>query len=172
MPFKAYAYKSLQSSLSYLVKIQFTRTWLHLWKNCKLVGKNGFNVTTSNGIIINVKVAISVACDIPASRKVCGFLSHNASLGCNKCYKNFSDNNCSVLSDASSSLRNKQLHLEHLDEFYDAKTKSDMKRIEKKYGVRFSVLTTLSYFNPLRLRLLMQCIIFILAHQNTCSSCG
>ena len=30
-----------------------------------------------------------VACDIPAPRKVCGFLGHRAKLGCNKCYKAF-----------------------------------------------------------------------------------
>lgn len=39
---------------------------------------------------IRVRAALScVACDIPASRKVCGFLSHNAILGCNKCLKIF-----------------------------------------------------------------------------------
>ena len=29
------------------------------------------------------------ACDLPAGRKVCGFLSHSASLGCSKCLKLF-----------------------------------------------------------------------------------
>lgn len=39
---------------------------------------------------VTVKLALTcVACDIPASRKVCGFLGHKASLGCNKCYKKF-----------------------------------------------------------------------------------
>ncbi|XP_062513401.1 uncharacterized protein LOC134189178 [Corticium candelabrum] len=33
---------------------------------------------------------LCVACDIPASRKVGGFLSHSARLGCNKCLQNFS----------------------------------------------------------------------------------
>ena len=32
---------------------------------------------------------LCVACDIPASRKVCGFLGHNANLGCSKCLKRF-----------------------------------------------------------------------------------
>ena len=37
-----------------------------------------------------IKLALScVTCDIPASRKVCGFLSHNAALGCNECLKRF-----------------------------------------------------------------------------------
>ena len=30
-----------------------------------------------------------VSCDIPVTRKVCGFLGHNSRLGCNKCYKQF-----------------------------------------------------------------------------------
>ena len=30
-----------------------------------------------------------VACDIPAGRKICGFLGHNARLGCSRCLKEF-----------------------------------------------------------------------------------
>ena len=33
---------------------------------------------------------------IPASRKVCGFLGHNARLGCNKCYKEFLSENVTL----------------------------------------------------------------------------
>ena len=33
---------------------------------------------------------LCVACDVPAGRKVCGFLSHSAAKGCSKCYKTFS----------------------------------------------------------------------------------
>ena len=29
---------------------------------------------------------LCVACDLPAGRKVCGFLNHTANLGCSKCY--------------------------------------------------------------------------------------
>ena len=35
---------------------------------------------------------LCVACDIPASRKVCGFLGHSATLGCSKCMKAFPGN--------------------------------------------------------------------------------
>ena len=34
---------------------------------------------------------LCVACDIPASRKVCGFLGHSATLGCSNCMKQFQD---------------------------------------------------------------------------------
>ena len=54
------------------------------------------------GVVLPVKVAgktmhicvrlalTCIACDIPASRKVCGFLGHAACLGCNKCLRKFS----------------------------------------------------------------------------------
>lgn len=39
---------------------------------------------------VNIHIALScIACDIPASRKVSGFVGHNASLACNKCLKKF-----------------------------------------------------------------------------------
>ena len=37
-----------------------------------------------------VKCALlCVSCDIPAGRKVCGFMDHNARLGCSRCSKSF-----------------------------------------------------------------------------------
>lgn len=33
---------------------------------------------------------LCVACDLPAGRKACGFLSYNAKLGCSRCWKIFS----------------------------------------------------------------------------------
>ena len=39
----------------------------------------------------NVKCALLCrSCYLPAGRKVCGFLSYNARLGCSKCLKEFS----------------------------------------------------------------------------------
>ena len=50
----------------------------------------GFKVSSPHGIPVTNKFAPScVACDIPASRKVSGFLGHSAALGCSKCLKNF-----------------------------------------------------------------------------------
>ena len=36
-----------------------------------------------------VRCALCCTCDIPAGCKVCGFLGHNARLGCFKCLKQF-----------------------------------------------------------------------------------
>ena len=39
----------------------------------------------------NIRCALlCVACDLPAGRKACGFLSYNAHLGCSHCWKRFS----------------------------------------------------------------------------------
>ena len=50
----------------------------------------GILMQTPQNISLVVRAAlICVACDIPAARKVCGFMSHNALLGCSKCLKQF-----------------------------------------------------------------------------------
>ena len=67
---------------------------------------------------------LCVACDIPAARKVCGFLGHMAKLGCSKCTKVFdissetghicfSDSD--VGEDLESPLRNETDHREQAD---------------------------------------------------------
>ncbi len=48
----------------------------------------GVEITSCAGALVLVRCALlCVACDIPASRKVCGFLGHSAVLGCSKCLK-------------------------------------------------------------------------------------
>ena len=73
--------KTINSFLKPLIYeiYEINHAWLH-----------DIEVSSNDCIPINVKVALScVTCDIPASRKVCGFLSHNAAMGCNKCLKSF-----------------------------------------------------------------------------------
>ena len=36
-------------------------------------------------------ILLGVCCDLPAGRKVCGFVGHNANKGCTKCYSTFSE---------------------------------------------------------------------------------
>ena len=56
----------------------------------KLAWEKGIQLTIANGTTVNFRVALTcVSCDIPASRKVCGFLGHNARYGCTKCMKAF-----------------------------------------------------------------------------------
>ena len=76
---------------------------LPLVQELKAFYTDGLSVLTPQGIPVTIRLALScVACDIPASRKVCGFLSHNANLGCNKCYKRLSDNSSGLLYDRSN----------------------------------------------------------------------
>ena len=53
-----------------------------LWKGVLLKNRNG------NATVIRAAL-ISCSCDIPASRKLCGFVGHNASHGCSKCLLHF-----------------------------------------------------------------------------------
>ena len=56
---------------------------LDLWK--------GVSLKVSNGGFATFRCALlGVSCDIPAGRKVCGFLGHSANLGCTRCLQNFS----------------------------------------------------------------------------------
>ena len=67
---------------SYLPPLQ--KELLNAWNE-------GISVTLSNParqVIVRLALAC-IACDIPATRKVCGFLGHRSTLGCNKCYKSF-----------------------------------------------------------------------------------
>ena len=51
---------------------------------------NGFIITMEGGVDLCIKSVVScITCDIPATRKVAGFLGHNTALGCNKCLKEF-----------------------------------------------------------------------------------
>lgn len=62
---------------------------------------NGIQVTLPNGdgVPILVRAALFfVACDIPASRKVCGFTAPGATVGCNKCSNQWDPNPWHALS--------------------------------------------------------------------------
>ena len=92
---------------------------------------------------------------MPASRKVCGFLGHNASLGCNKCYKKFT---CLVGEATDYSgydrhlwiFRNCDLHRQYCQEILCETTKTGMRKKESEFGVRYSILLSLPYFDPVR----------------------
>lgn len=116
----------------------------------------GFTLITNTNSTATFKLALScVACDIPASRKVCGFLSHNASLGCNKCLKKFNvqfigrtdysgfdrENWCS---------RSMKQHRQDVSKVLKQVTKTGIESAESQYGVRYSVLLALPYFNPIK----------------------
>ena len=116
----------------------------------------GFKVKTPENIPVTVRVALTcVACDIPACRKVTGFLGHHASLACSKCLKAFPVSfgkpiNYSGFNRDNWIMRTSALHRQHCVEICDATTKTGTKKLESKYGLRYSILLALPYFDPVR----------------------
>ena len=50
----------------------------------------GMPIELNNGMQVLVRAALlCVGCDIPAARKVCGFVGHRALKGCSKCLQSF-----------------------------------------------------------------------------------
>ena len=103
-----------------------------------------------------VKTALlCVACDIPAGRKVCGFLGHSANLGCSKCLKIFpgpvSKKDYSGFDSIHWPKQTNEYHRESISKIKECKTKTKQKDEESKYGCRYSYLLELDYFDPVRM---------------------
>ena len=158
--------KIINSYLKPLI-YELNHAWLH-------------GVSSNDCIPINVKVALScVTCDIPASRKVCGFLSHNAAMGCNKCLKKFpvSDRKTCYcgFDEEQWTLRTLEQHVIDVEEINKEYTKTGRKKAESKYGIRYSVLVDLPYFDPTDFQTLLQFIVCIIStwdQGNICSIYG
>lgn len=100
-------------------------------------------------------ILLCISCDIPACRKVCGFLGHNTHLACSKCTKKFPGNaqegfDYSGYVTASWLPRDPVRHRVNAKAFKVALTQSFRKELESKYGVRYSVLLELPYLNVIR----------------------
>ena len=135
---------TINSFLSPLV-IDLKKAWI-----------NGIILNSPNKGRVTVKLALTcVACDIPASRKVCGFLGHNASLGCNKCYKKFKvvfgePTDYSGFDRENWLKRTVEKHHEDVNKVTQEVTKTKISKAESEYGVRYSVLLSLPYFDPVK----------------------
>lgn len=118
--------------------------------------EHGFHVVTDTSVPICIKLALTcVTCDIPASRKVCGFLGHNAVLGCNKCLKKFNVNfsqptDYSGFDRENWAIRSCEQHRNDVKKIGREVTKTGKQAAESKFGVRYSVLLALPYFDPVR----------------------
>ena len=98
---------------------------------------------------------LGVACDMPAGRKACGFLSHSALLGCNKCYKTFpggvGSKDYSGFNRDMWQVRTNVQHRSHIQEIQKQITITARNELESKFGCRYSVLLELPYFDPVRM---------------------
>lgn len=98
------------------------------------------------------------SCDLPASRKVAGFVGHNALRGCTKCLKVFPTQAFGEktfyggFDRESWSPRTLEDHTQAVWKHKAAKTAAEGHKIEREHGVKYSVLSglRLPYYNPIR----------------------
>ena len=135
---------SINSYLSPLI-VELNEAW-----------ENGITLKTFNGTDVTFRAALTcISCDLPASKKVCGFLSHNAKYGCNKCMKPFAtpvlgQTDYSGYDISNWQLRTAQKHRLDCNEILKQTTKTGIRGKESEVGCRFSVLLHLPYFDPIR----------------------
>ena len=100
---------------------------------------------------------ICVACDIPAARKVCGFLGHRTAMGCSKCLLRFPTESFGDKPDYSNFVRSQWMprtnshHRSEAQSHYECNTRSDRVVIERRSGIRYSCLLQLPYFDAPRM---------------------
>ena len=123
---------------------------------------NGVKMLSSNSTQKTVRcLLLGVSCDLPAGRKVCGFLGHSAKFGCSKCLKEFPGSvgsmDYSGFDRENWGSRTNSSHRQHVEEIRKCTTKSDQARCESLHGCRYSELLRLPYFDAPRMTL---CIIY------------
>lgn len=102
---------------------------------------------------------LCVACDLPAARKVCGFLSHSANLGCSRCYRNFGTGvfgiqDYSGFDRESWVPRSNENHRRDVKAILSCSTKTEQARKVSELGCRYSCLLQLPYFNPVKMMII------------------
>ena len=111
-------------------------------------------------------VLACVTCDLPATRKMCGFSSYNAKFGCSKCMKefptssfgckpNYGEYNCT-----SWTNRNLSSHIVDAKKYKNASTNAERLSITQSPGVKYSVLIEAPGFDIVRYHIIdpMHCI--------------
>ena len=128
---------------------------LPLVEELKRSFSEGIPVVSCNGTSIKIRAMLScVSCDIPATRKLCGFLSHNAKLGCNKCYKQFNvmskQTDFSGFNRALWEPRTAEKHRSDCLKIQSCVTKSAVRLKESELGVRPCALLNLPNYDPIQ----------------------
>lgn len=118
----------------------------------------GVCMKTAEGCSVLVRAALlCIGCDIPAARKVCGFLGHRATKGCSKCLSAFPTVTFGDKADYSNFdrtswiSRTKDSHKEYASKYRDCNTHAAQRKIEQEYGTRYSILLELTYFDAPRM---------------------
>ena len=104
---------------------------------------------TPDGSVIVRSALICISCDIPAARKVCGYVSHNAFRGCSRCLKEFPTRTFGEKADYSGydrenwQQRSNDQHRQYAEMHKQCNNISSQKKIEHDHGCRYSVLLEL-----------------------------
>ena len=102
---------------------------------------------------------LGVACDLPAARKVCGFLSYSANLGCSRYFQAFSRGfgvrNCYDNFERQKwVLRTNSQHHSDVSKVQKCTSKTQRDKKESELGCRYSCLLDLPYFRPIEMMLI------------------
>ena len=114
------------------------------------------NHTSLIGVTVLRAILSCIVCDLPATRKICGFLSQNAKKGCSKCTKEFittsfgNKPNYAGYDCTNWKPRDLTTHILKCTEAKNAKTATERSHIEQSHGVRYSELLRLPYFDVIR----------------------
>ena len=120
-----------------------------LWEGVKLT-------TSQSRIPLTYRGALLLAsADLPAIRKLCGFKGHSAHRGCSKCFKYFpgtfnEKTDYSGFDRDSWPPRHNSSHRVHAEMVRKASTQSKHEALATKYGVYYSCLLQLEYFDAVR----------------------
>ena len=123
----------------------------------KAFWNNGVEISTDCGKILARAVLLCVACDTPAARKVSGFVNFNAHRGCLKCLKAFTYaadiNKPNYGGFDTENWPKRELSLVHsfADKWHLATSQQAQRKIQQEYGIKYSVLLELPYFDPTRM---------------------
>ena len=114
--------------------------------------------STISPCVLQLKFVVALLCiasDVPATRKTCGFKSHAANKGCSKCLKSFpggfgEKKNYSGFDRLNWKKRSIKSHRRYWKKLQLAKNKRDYEKVAKKYGLHYSILSNLDYFDSVR----------------------
>ena len=112
-----------------------------------------------------------IACDLPATRRVCGFSSFNATFGCSKCMKMFETSSFGSkpvyggFDCEDWTARDMTTHKCKAQEYQEARTSSERSATSRQCGIKYSELLLISELNIIRYHIIdpMHCIFLGLA---------
>ena len=118
----------------------------------------GLPFTNADGQTVFVRADLLCGgSDIPATRKLGGFVGHQAAKACSKCLLNFPTKKFGQKPDHSNfnrdewEKRNNDQHREIAKQYIECNTQTDQQKIERQYRIRYTVLLELPYFDASRM---------------------